>query len=72
MGFQNPYNPLKGLIFTLLQRTTVLVPADGYVVIRFKADNPGLWLLHCHTLSHDMEGKLISLGTRDGQRNHKN
>ncbi|KAJ1900181.1 ferroxidase fet3 [Kickxella alabastrina] len=31
-----------------LQRDTVLVNSGEYVVVRFKADNPGVWLMHCH------------------------
>lgn len=30
------------------RKDTVTVPAGGYVVIRFVADNPGLWNIHCH------------------------
>lgn len=29
-------------------KDTVTVPRNGFVVIRFRADNPGYWLLHCH------------------------
>ncbi|KAI8323093.1 hypothetical protein GQ54DRAFT_296931 [Martensiomyces pterosporus] len=29
-------------------RDTVYVPQDEYAVIRFRADNPGAWLFHCH------------------------
>ncbi|KAJ1643891.1 ferroxidase fet3 [Coemansia asiatica] len=31
-----------------LKRDTVLVHSGEYVVVRFKADNPGVWLMHCH------------------------
>lgn len=24
------------------------IPSNGYAVVRFRADNPGLWLLHSH------------------------
>ena len=41
------------------KRTTVLVPTGGYVVLRFKADNPGMWPLHCHVLSHSLSGEFI-------------
>lgn len=34
------------------RRDVVLLPADGYVVIAFKADNPGPWLVHCHIAFH--------------------
>jgi Multicopper oxidase len=29
-------------------KDTISIPSRGYVVFRFKADNPGWWLLHCH------------------------
>ena len=25
-----------------------MLPAAGYEVIAFQADNPGVWLMHCH------------------------
>lgn len=31
-----------------VHRDTVLVPNKGYVRLRFRADNPGFWLAHCH------------------------
>jgi iron transport multicopper oxidase len=31
-----------------MRRDTVLVRPDGHIVLRFKADNPGVWLFHCH------------------------
>ncbi|KAG4989846.1 hypothetical protein AAZX31_11G237300 [Glycine max] len=33
-------------------RNTVAVPVNGWAVIRFVADNPGAWLLHCHLDVH--------------------
>ncbi|KAF3020071.1 hypothetical protein E8E14_000861 [Neopestalotiopsis sp. 37M] len=38
------------------RRDVVLLPTDGYVVIAFKADNPGPWLVHCHIAFHISEG----------------
>jgi Multicopper oxidase len=29
-------------------KDTVVVPGQGFVVIKFKANNPGFWLMHCH------------------------
>ena len=37
-------------------KDTVAVPNNGYVVIRFRADNPGYWLFHCHFLFHIVIG----------------
>jgi iron transport multicopper oxidase len=30
------------------RRDTITIPAGGSATIRFRADNPGAWLLHCH------------------------
>lgn len=38
------------------RRDVVMVPKDGLVVIAFKADNPGNWLMHCHIARHAAEG----------------
>ncbi|KAK4941993.1 hypothetical protein LTR10_018174 [Elasticomyces elasticus] len=34
------------------RRDVVLLPVSGYVVIAFRTDNPGSWLLHCHIATH--------------------
>ena len=31
-------------------RDTVQIPTRGYAVLRFRAENPGMWLFHCHVL----------------------
>ncbi|KAM0552463.1 hypothetical protein ACHAPJ_008024 [Fusarium lateritium] len=43
------------------RRDTVLVPANGYVVIRFVADNPGVWIFHCHIDWHLSSGLAMLL-----------
>ena len=30
------------------RRDTITIPAGGAYNIRFRADNPGAWLFHCH------------------------
>ncbi|KAI8914389.1 Cupredoxin [Gorgonomyces haynaldii] len=35
-----------------VRRDTVLVPRGGWVLLRFRSDNPGIWLLHCHIQWH--------------------
>lgn len=42
-----------------MRRDTILVPPEGYIVLRFRADNPGVWLFHCHIEWH-MEQGLIA------------
>lgn len=39
------------------RRDVVLLPANGYVAIAFKPDNPGAWLMHCHIAWHASAGK---------------
>ncbi|GAV88981.1 Cu-oxidase domain-containing protein/Cu-oxidase_2 domain-containing protein/Cu-oxidase_3 domain-containing protein [Cephalotus follicularis] len=54
-GFGN-FNPNNDTAkFNLVdppQRNTASVPVNGWSVIRFVADNPGAWLMHCHLDVH--------------------
>lgn len=34
------------------RRDTILVPSETFVLIRFRADNPGAWFFHCHIEWH--------------------
>ena len=49
------------------QKDTVVVPDAGYTLIRFVADNPGFWLLHCHMSWHSQLGMavIVKVGTED-------
>jgi len=42
----------NSLPLTPSKRDVVTVPANGYTVIRFLADNPGVWFFHCHIDFH--------------------
>ncbi|KAJ3323899.1 ferroxidase fet3 [Blyttiomyces sp. JEL0837] len=39
-----------------MRRDTVVVPAGGFAVVRFVADNPGVWFFHCHIEWHLASG----------------
>ncbi|XP_036355362.1 LOW QUALITY PROTEIN: laccase-like [Octopus sinensis] len=41
------------------RKDTIMVPKGGYVVVRIVADNPGLWLMHCHIELHSMGGMAL-------------
>lgn len=41
------------------RRDTAVLPAAGYVVLAFKTDNPGAWLMHCHIGWHTDMGLAI-------------
>ena len=43
------------------QKDTVSVPDSGFVVMRFRADNPGFWLMHCHIDLHNHGGMALVL-----------
>ncbi|WAR03598.1 ASO-like protein, partial [Mya arenaria] len=43
------------------RKDTIIVPSGGYVVIRIKADNPGLWNMHCHIELHNIDGMQMVL-----------
>lgn len=40
-------------------KDTVTVPDGGYTIVRFKADNPGYWLFHCHIEFHAEIGMAL-------------
>ncbi|KAJ5113973.1 hypothetical protein N7456_002507 [Penicillium angulare] len=42
------------------RRDTFVLPPGGYFVIRFKADNPGVWFFHCHIDWHLMQGLAMT------------
>ncbi|KAG0650862.1 Diphenol oxidase 1 [Hyphodiscus hymeniophilus] len=42
-------------------KDTVSVPRRGYVVLRFRADNVGIWMFHCHVLFHQGSGMAMGL-----------
>jgi FtsP/CotA-like multicopper oxidase with cupredoxin domain len=44
-----------------LQKDTVFVPPFGYAVVRFRADNVGIWALHCHLLWHAGSGMALAI-----------
>ncbi|AES63403.2 laccase-14 [Medicago truncatula] len=48
------------------EETTVGVPNNGWVAIRFRADNPGMWLLHCHIERHATWGMSMVFLVKDG------
>ena len=71
--YEGEYNgtlPAYGGAGTYLRDTVMLVGAGkgmkpkerkgcGYTVIRFKADNPGVWPFHCHALWHTIMGQGV-------------
>ncbi|KAF2193909.1 multicopper oxidase [Zopfia rhizophila CBS 207.26] len=39
-----------------MKRDDVIIPPNGYFVLRFEANNPGVWFFHCHIDLHLVAG----------------
>ncbi|XP_047072457.1 putative laccase-5 isoform X1 [Lolium rigidum] len=68
-GFGNydPVNdPTKYNLVDPVERNTVSVPTAGWVAVRFLADNPGVWLMHCHFDVHLSWGLSMAWMVDDG------
>jgi iron transport multicopper oxidase len=44
-----------------MRRDTIAVNPGSYAVIRFVADNPGVWLFHCHIEWHVVMGLTATI-----------
>ncbi|KAL8730243.1 MAG: hypothetical protein Q9166_004220 [cf. Caloplaca sp. 2 TL-2023] len=44
-----------------MRRDVFMVRPNGNIVLRFKADNPGIWLFHCHIEWHVSSGLVATL-----------
>lgn len=46
---------------TPIRRDTIMVQNHGHAVLRFRANNPGVWLLHCHVEWHVEAGLMATI-----------
>ncbi|KAG0647818.1 Cell surface ferroxidase fetC [Hyphodiscus hymeniophilus] len=46
---------------TPMRRDTFVLYPDGHIVLRFQADNPGVWLFHCHIEWHVDQGLIATM-----------
>lgn len=42
-----------------VKRDTITVPRFGHAVVRFRANNPGIWAFHCHIAWHVTTGMMM-------------
>ncbi|KAH7150181.1 multicopper oxidase-domain-containing protein [Dactylonectria estremocensis] len=47
------------------RRDVALIPTGGYLVVAFRADNPGSWLFHCHIAWHASSGLALQILERE-------
>ncbi|CAL5389764.1 unnamed protein product [Camellia sinensis] len=68
-GFGNydPINdPKKFNLINPQARNTIGVPTGGWAVIKFRANNPGIWLMHCHMDLHLPWGLSMAFEVENG------
>ncbi|ORY09854.1 multicopper oxidase-domain-containing protein [Clohesyomyces aquaticus] len=49
------------------RRDVALMPTNGFLVLAFKADNPGVWLMHCHIATHASGGLAMQIIENGGR-----
>ncbi|KAJ7973975.1 Laccase [Quillaja saponaria] len=60
-------DPLKYNLIDPPMLNTVSVPINGWATIRFRADNPGVWFMHCHFERHLSWGMETVFIVKDGK-----
>ncbi|KAL5973519.1 hypothetical protein ACLOJK_030170 [Asimina triloba] len=68
-GFGNYDRATAESMFNLVNpqvRNTIAVPTGGWAVIRFRANNPGVWMMHCHLDVHMDWGMSMAFVVDDG------
>ncbi|KAK4853435.1 hypothetical protein QYF36_009213 [Acer negundo] len=68
-NFDYASDPLSYNLVDPPKVNTIFVPALGWVAIRFVADNPGTWLMHCHLARHLIWGMSTVLIVKNGPSN---
>ncbi|XP_070200140.1 uncharacterized protein [Littorina saxatilis] len=62
---QDKESPFVRKFFKPPFKDTVIIPNHHYAVLRFKADNPGVWFFHCHIASHMIAGQGLVIQVGD-------
>ncbi|XP_062023241.1 putative laccase-9 [Rosa rugosa] len=65
-NFDNETDPKGYNLFDPPKMNTVSLPKVGWVAIRFKASNPGVWFWHCHFDRHLTWGMSFVIIVKDG------
>ncbi|KAK9734725.1 hypothetical protein RND81_04G159400 [Saponaria officinalis] len=72
LGNYNPKNdPKKFNLVDPVERNTIGVPSGGWTAIRFRADNPGVWFLHCYLEIHTTWGLKMAFLVENGKGPHQ-
>ncbi|KAH7548195.1 hypothetical protein ACOSP7_032434 [Xanthoceras sorbifolium] len=66
-NFDPNKDPEKFNLVDPVERNTIGVPTGGWTAIRFRADNPGVWFLHCHLEVHTTWGLKMAFVVDNGK-----
>ncbi|KAF9661694.1 hypothetical protein SADUNF_Sadunf19G0095200 [Salix dunnii] len=66
-NFNNVTDPKSYNLIDPPEINTVALPKSGWAAIRFIADNPGVWFIHCHLERHSSWGMDTVLIVRNGK-----
>lgn len=66
-NFDPKTDPKKFNLVDPVERNTIGVPTGGWVAIRFRADNPGVWFMHCHLEVHTTWGLKMAFLVDNGK-----
>ncbi|KAF4456524.1 hypothetical protein F53441_1356 [Fusarium austroafricanum] len=61
----DPNNPITLKFDNPPRRDVALLPAGGYLIVAFRAENPGSWLFHCHIAWHASNGLALQIMERE-------
>ncbi|KAJ0718841.1 putative laccase [Helianthus annuus] len=68
VGNFDPVNDPKNFnLVDPVERNTLNIPTSGWTAIRFRADNPGVWFLHCHLEVHTTWGLKMAFLVENGK-----
>ncbi|KAJ1426408.1 Multicopper oxidase, type 1 [Sesbania bispinosa] len=66
-NFDPEKDPLSFNLVDPVERNTLSVPNAGWIAIRFRANNPGVWFLHCHLEVHTTWGLKMAFVVDNGR-----
>ncbi|GMN51891.1 hypothetical protein TIFTF001_021042 [Ficus carica] len=70
LGLGNFDKPKDSLRYNLVDpplHSTITVPKNGWAAIRFTANNPGVWFMHCHIERHLSWGMDMAFIVKNGK-----
>ncbi|KAL0324924.1 UNVERIFIED_CONTAM: Laccase-14 [Sesamum radiatum] len=66
-NFDKDKDPLNYNLVDPPHQNTIAVPRNGWTAIRFRADNPGVWFMHCHFERHVSWGMGMVFIVKNGK-----